>query len=72
MNKKIIDTINLNNFATSIRDFNGVKIALYKTEDGGAVVINQTPDGDWIISESILVNDVLKSPPWIDDEDINV
>ena len=68
MSKRIIDNINLNNFTTSIRDFNGVKIALYKTEDGGAVIINQTPEGVWIISESITVNDVLKSPPWIKDE----
>ena len=68
MSKKIIDNININNFATSLRDFNGVKIALYKTEDGGAVVINQTPEGDWIISESISVDDVIKSPPWIENE----
>ena len=68
MNKRIIYKININNLVTSIRDFNGIKIALYKTEDGGSHVINQTPEGDWIFSKSITVNDVLKSPPWIEDE----
>lgn len=68
MNQKKIDIIKLDNLATSIRDFNGIKIALYKTEDGGSVVINQTPEGNWIFSKSITVNDVIKSPPWIEDE----
>lgn len=68
MNKKIIDFIRLDNLATSIRDFNGIKIALYKTEDGGAQVISQGPDGDWTFSESISVADVMNSPPWIEDE----
>jgi len=63
-----IKTFEINKLVTSIKDFNGIKIALYKTEDGGATVINQTPKGDWIFSKSISVNDVLKSPPWIEDE----
>ena len=72
LNHKIIQTFNLENLVTSIRDFNGIKIALYKTEDDGAAVINQTPEGDWIFSKSITVNDVIKSPPWIDNEDLDV
>ena len=68
MNKEKINIVNLNNFVVSIRDFNGIKIALYKTEDGGAQVISQGPDGEWMFSESISVADVMNSPPWIEDE----
>ena len=68
MSTKIIKTINLNKLVTSIKDFNGMKIALYKTEDGGAKVISQGPDGEWMFSESISVADVMNSPPWIEDE----
>ena len=68
MNKEKINIVNLDNFVVSIRDFNGIKIALYKTEDGGAQVISQGPDGDWTFSESISVADVMNSPPWIEDE----
>ena len=63
MNKEKINIVNLNNFVVSIRDFNGIKIALYKTEDGGAQVISQGPDGDWTFSESISIADVMNSPP---------
>ena len=45
-----------------------MKIALYKTEDGGAQVISQGPDGEWMLSESISVADVMNSPHWIEDE----
>ena len=31
MNKDIIKIVNIDNFVVSIRDFNGMKIALYKT-----------------------------------------
>lgn len=68
MNKEKINILNLDNFVVSIRDFNGIKIALYKTEDGGAQVISQGPEGDWTVSESISVADVMNSPPWIEDE----
>ena len=68
MNKEKINILNLDNFIVSIRDFNGIKIALYKTEDGGAQVISQGPDGDWTFSESISIADVMNSPPWIEDE----
>jgi len=57
---------------TSIRDFNGMKIALYKTEDGGSQVISQGADGEWMFSESVTVADVMNSPPWIEDEDLDV
>ena len=68
MNKEKINIVNIDNFVVSIRDFNGMKIALYKTEDGGAQVISQGPDGEWTFSESISIADVMNSPPWIDDE----
>ena len=65
---KKIDIMKLDNLVTSIRDFNGIKISLYKTEDGGAEVINQTTNGDWVFSKSITINDVLRSIPWIENE----
>ena len=68
MNKDIIKIVNIDNFVVSIRDFNGMKIALYKTEDGGAQVISQGPDGEWTFSESISIADVMNSPPWIESE----
>ena len=68
MNKEKINIINLNNFVVSIRDFNGMKIGLYRTEDGGSQVISQGPDGEWKFSENITIADVMNSPPWIEDE----
>lgn len=68
MNKEKINIINLNDLVVSIRDFNGIKIGLYKTEDGGAQVISQRQDGEWIFSEDISIADVMNSPPWIEDE----
>ena len=68
MNKDKIKIVNMDNFVVSIRDFNGMKIALYKTEDGGAQVISQGPDGEWTFSESISIADVMNSPPWIESE----
>ena len=68
MNKEKINIINLKNFVVSIRDFNGIKIGLYKTEDGGAQVISQRPDGEWMFSKDISIADVMNSPPWIEDE----
>ena len=52
----------------SIRDFNGMKIGLYRTDDGGAQVISQGADGEWKFSENITIADVMNSPPWIEDE----
>ena len=52
----------------SIRDFNGMKIDLYRTDDGGAQVISQGADGEWKFSENITIADVMNSPPWIEDE----
>ena len=57
---------------TSIRDFNGMKIALYKTEDGGSQVISQGSDGEWKFSKSVTIADVMNSPPWIENEDLDV
>ena len=57
-------------FVTSIRDFNGIKCALYKTQDGGSVVISKNPDDEWRYSKGINIYDVIKSPPWIADEEI--
>ena len=68
-NKKIV-TFELKKLKTSIRDFNGMKIALYQTEDGGSAVISCSPNGDWKFSESVTVADVLRSPPWIDEDKI--
>ena len=68
MNKGKINIVNLDNFVVSIRDFNGMKIALYRTEDGGAQVISQGADGEWSFSESVTVADVMNSPPWIESE----
>ena len=68
MSKDKIDLINLDKLVVSIRDFNGMKIGIYKTEDGGAQVISQRPDGEWIFSEDISIADVMNSPPWIEDE----
>lgn len=65
---KKINIMKLDNLVTSIRDFNGMKIALYRTEDGGAQVISQSPDGEWTFSESVTIADVMNSPPWIEDE----
>lgn len=65
---KKINIMKLDNLVTSIRDFNGMKIALYRTEDGGAQVISQSLDGEWTFSESVTIADVMNSPPWIEDE----
>ena len=66
--KNIITKIEPEKFVTSIRDWNGIKIALYKTKDGGSQVINKNSEGEWVFSESISIYDVIKSPPWIEDE----
>ena len=68
MSKDKIDIINLDKLVVSIRVFNGMKIGLYRTDDGSAQVISQGADGEWKFSENITIADVMNSPPWIEDE----
>ena len=49
-----------------------MKIALYKTEDGGSQVISQGSDGEWKFSKSVTIADVMNSPPSIENEDLDV
>ena len=56
---------------TSIRDFNGIAVALAKTVDGSSVVVSRDPKtGDWSISPKggIDLSDVARSPDFIQDE----
>ena len=66
----LVQNIHPDQFVTSIRDFNGIKCALYKTQDGGSVVISKSSDDEWRYSKGITIYDVIKSPPWIPDEEI--
>ena len=56
---------------TSIRDFNGIAVALAKTVDGSSVVVSRDPKtGDWSISPKggIDLSDVARSRDFIPDE----
>lgn len=65
IDKKKDDIISIN----TVRDFNGIKVAMGKLKDGsGHVVVFDVELKKWVKSESIDVDDVLRSPPWIKDE----
>ena len=56
---------------TSIRDFNGIQIALARTVDGGSVVVARDPKtGDWSVSPKggIDLSDVARSRDFIPDK----
>ena len=53
----------------TIKDFNGMKIAIGKLNDGsGHVVVYDVQLNKWVKSESVSVADVVRSPPWIENE----
>jgi len=58
----------INKLASTIKDFNGIKIALYKDSSDETRVIACTPQGEWRYAKSIDWHDVDRSPPWIEDE----
>ena len=57
----------------TVKDFNGMKISMGTLKDGSehVIVFNEKLQ-KWVKSKSVDMYDVLRSPPWIDDEDINV
>ena len=59
------DIISIN----TVRDFNGIKVAMGKLKDGsGHVVVFDVQLNKWVKSKSVSVDDVLRSPPWIENE----
>ena len=57
--------------STSIRDFNGMSVALAKTADGGSAVVIRDPlTSAWIKSSpgGVDVDAVLRSPNLVPDE----
>ena len=57
----------------TVKDFNGMKISIGTLKDGSEhVVVFNEKLKKWVKSKSVDMYDVLRSPPWIDDEDINV
>ena len=52
----------------TVKDFNGMKIAIGTLKDGsGHVVVFNEKLKKWVKSESVDMYDVLRSPPWIED-----
>ena len=47
--------------SSSIRDADGVPLALAKTEDGGSAVV-VWKNSSWVLSKGFNVSDVLRSP----------
>ena len=53
----------------TVKDFNGMKISMGTLKDGsGHVVVFNEKIKKWVKSESVDMDDVLRSPPWIEDE----
>lgn len=53
----------------TVKDFNGMKISIGTLKDGSEhVVVFNEKLKKWVKSESVDMYDVLRSPPWIEDE----
>ena len=65
INKKDEDIVSID----TIKDFNGMKIAMGKLKDGsGHVVVYDVKLNKWVKSGSVSVADVVRCPPWIENE----
>ena len=53
----------------TVKDFNGMKISTGTLKDGSEhVVVFNEELKKWVKSKSVDMYDVLRSPPWIEDE----
>lgn len=53
----------------TVKDFNGMKISIGVLKDGSEqVIVFNEKLKKWVKSESVDMYDVLRSPPWVEDE----